>query len=233
MAKKSAPRKSTTKSRGKSKGTTASRSSTTKRRTTASVKSSGSKRATSARGGGRSAGSTRAGGAARSSGGKVGSSRNAARNVAGRGDFGIEASNRRVARGASAKAKRRAAGDRDPDDRQPRAGTESREAGVGSRESGPGSGSGGDIDTDVVGVGDARGLSQSGPDDEADIGAADTTGGSEQFASGPPARGDNQPPRSRDRIRGTTHDRGGGDAATTDTSAGREDISESSAFDLD
>jgi hypothetical protein len=57
------------------------------------------------------------------------------------------------------------AADVETDDRQPRAGVESREAGVGGREAGPGSFSGGDIDVDITGVGsEGVGLSQDGPE---------------------------------------------------------------------
>jgi hypothetical protein len=91
----------------------------------------------------------------------VGSDRRATRAVGGALDFGVNPDNR----GA-----RRAEGD----DRQPRAGTASREAGVGGREGGAGSFSGGDIDIDIVGVGTGgAGVAQTGPDEQDDIGRAD------------------------------------------------------------
>ena len=129
----------------------------------------------------------------RSRGGKVGASPRAAKRVGGRGDFGVGSENPAAQRAASETAKHRTSGNRNRDDRQPRAGVESREAGVGGREGGPGSFSGGDVDLDITGVGTGGvGLAQAGPDDESTLGQAETTGGSEQFASGPPAEGRNQ-----------------------------------------
>ena len=78
-----------------------------------------------------------------------------------------------------------------------------RVSGVGAPDSGPGSASGGDIDTDIIGVGTGSGLAQSGPDRLGDIGAAETDGSSDEFASGPPARGENQG-RGPDAVRGST-----------------------------
>ena len=107
------------------------------------------------------------------------------------GDFGVPARNRRVANLVSQKTKHRGTVENEQGDLQPRAGVESREAGVGGREAGPGSFSGGDADPDVTGVGSGgRGLAQAGPDQN--IGAAETDGSSDQFASGPRARGRNQ-----------------------------------------
>jgi hypothetical protein len=109
----------------------------------------------------------------------------------------------------------------------PRAGTDSREAGVGGQEAGPGSYSGGDIDPTTTGVG-FGGVAASGPDDPNRLGKAETTGGSEEFASGPPARGENQGRRrgraggSKQIRGGTTHDRSGDDSATGDASAERD-----------
>jgi hypothetical protein len=105
--------------------------------------------------------------------------------------------------------------------RQPRAGVDSRESGVGGSEAGAGAFSGGDIDTDITGVGfRGAGVSQSGPDDPRTLGAADASGGGadDDFASGPPARGAN-PPARRPIKRGSTVDHSGGDATTTDTGA--------------
>jgi hypothetical protein len=64
---------------------------------------------------------------------------------------------------------------------------------VGATNSGPGSGSGGDVDTDITGVGfGGAGLAQSGPEDPDSIGAAESDGTSDEFASGSRARGQNQ-----------------------------------------
>ncbi|MGE5610270.1 MAG: hypothetical protein ACM359_13535 [Bacillota bacterium] len=72
--------------------------------------------------------------------------------------------------------------------------TGTRTTGVGAPEGGPGSGSGGDVDPDVIGVGGTGGLAASG-----DLGpttdASQTTGKSDEFASGGPAKGENQGPR--------------------------------------
>jgi len=59
------------------------------------------------------------------------------------------------------------------------------------------------------------------------LGAAESTGGSEKFASGPPARGENQGRNrrgrsgSRGKQTGDFVDHSGGDASTTETSTGR------------
>jgi hypothetical protein len=82
------------------------------------------------------------------------------------------------------------------------------------------------VDTDVTGVG-FGGVAASGPDDVDRLGEAETTGGSEEFASGPPARGENQGGRrgrvgGSKQVRGTTHDRSGDDTATGDAFAERD-----------
>jgi hypothetical protein len=138
MAKKSAPRKSTTRSKGKS----AKRSSTTRRRTVAAKSRSVGKSARR----------------------KVGASRSAAKKFAGKRDFGVQPNDASAIRQASEEAKHRPAGDHREDDRQPRSGVDSREAGVGMRDAGPGSDSGGDVDSDIIGIGGGPGLAQSGPD---------------------------------------------------------------------
>jgi hypothetical protein len=78
-----------------------------------------------------------------------------------------------------------------------------RVSGAGAPDSGPGSSSGGDVDTDVIGVGPGTGIAQSGPDQLRDIGLAETDGASDEFASGPPALGENQRP-GPDRVDGST-----------------------------
>ena len=70
-----------------------------------------------------------------------------------------------------------------------------RQAGAGTTGHGPGAGSGGDIDPDIVGVGTGgRTIAASFPDkDERDAEGPDRTGGSASaFASGKPAKGENQ-----------------------------------------
>ena len=117
------------------------------------------------------------------------------------GDFGVPASDRRQASEVSDKTKHRGTVENERGDLQPRAGTDSREAGVGGREGGPGSFSGGDTDPDITGVGfGGSGLAEGAAGDR-DIGAAETDGSSDQFASGPRARGANQRLRSHTRSR--------------------------------
>jgi hypothetical protein len=84
--------------------------------------------------------------------------------LAGKRDFGVQPTDASAIRQASEEAKHRPAGDHRVDDRQPRSGVDSREAGVGMRDSGPASDSGGDVDSDIIGIGGAPGLAQSGPD---------------------------------------------------------------------
>ena len=113
----------------------------------------------------------------------------------------------------------------------PRAGVDSREAGVGGHEAGPGSYSGGDLDPSVTGVGFGT-VAASGPDDVNRLGEAETTGRSDEFASGPPARGlgqgggqggrrDRAGGATQQQVRGT-HDRSGDDSATGDAAAERD-----------
>ena len=241
---KSGKKKSSGKSRGKSttkragssskaKSRSKSKSSTAKRRTTTRAASSSSR----SRSAGKSAGKSSSGGGGRgksgrsSAGGKVGTSRRAAGKVGGKGDFGVRNAQRTASEAGSSDVRQRQA----REDRVgnqlgrelPRAGVDSREAGVGGHEAGPGSYSGGDLDTSVSGVGFGN-VAESGPDDVNTLGESETTGGSEEFASGPPARGANQGGRrgrvggSKQVRGGTTHDRSGDDTATGDASADRD-----------
>jgi hypothetical protein len=171
-----------------SKATGRKTAKTTTRRKTAAPKAARAKSSTSARGGK-----------------KVGGNREAARSVGGALDFGVSPRRREEALDVS----RRTRGDT----ATARAGTDSRVAGVGGRESGPGSHSGGDLDPSITGVGTGgSAISQAGPDEPGEMGAAETTGGSEQFASGPPAQGRNQLPPDQigggPPVRGSTVDRG-------------------------
>src|SRR3954466_4182300 len=117
---------------------------------------------------------------------KVGSDPSAAENFAGKQDFGIPSED--------------AAPDMTIEDRdfpgrpagskKTRSGASGkRTIGVGSTEGPDGKGSGGEIDTDIIGVGSGGGGSSdgeigrpSGPDD--------SDGSSNEFASGPPAKGE-------------------------------------------
>jgi hypothetical protein len=122
--------------------------------------------------------------------GKVGSDPKAVHAIGGKGDFGVSeaktvdrnyasANTRASDRGAThAKSSERADG--------------ARTSGAGANVGPPGSGSGGDIDLDIVGVGTGgSGISASGPDDRPS-GPDDSTGTSDEFASGPPAQGEHQ-----------------------------------------
>jgi hypothetical protein len=132
--------------------------------------------------------STRARPGARSAaGGKVGSSSVKAGQFAGRRDFGVPASRATP----SGRAPDSAVGlPRNEEGRSGAAGD--RTHGVGSAPSNVGSGSGGDLDTDFVGVGTGP-VSQEGPDGAVD-GPDAATDPSGDFASAPdrPARGRNQ-----------------------------------------
>jgi hypothetical protein len=64
-----------------------------------------------------------------------------------------------------------------------------RTSGVGGNDSGAGSSSGGDLDTDIIGIGTGSGVAASGKIHEPP-GPDDSTGTSRDFASGPPAKRD-------------------------------------------
>ncbi len=184
---------------------TAMRKTTSKRRTTATTRASGSKarRSTSSR-----------------STGKVGSNPRAATQFAERTDFGIPEQD------AIQPDTRAATANRTRLDVPPRSGEDGdRTSGVGGSEAGPGSSSGGDLDPEFVGLDGKGGLAQSVPT-RVTGGPASSTGTSAEFASGPPARGDN-PRRDRENIQGSTVDRGGGDESTSGGSpdqGGADDI---------
>jgi hypothetical protein len=115
-----------------------------------------------------------------------GGSAEEAKAVGGKLDFGAPEKDRIERTYTSANTKRS-----DPGGAVLRAGSdESRISGVGGHESGPGSSSGGDLDPDIVGLG-GGGIAASGKIHEPP-GPDDATGTSRDFASGPPARGDNQ-----------------------------------------
>ncbi len=110
---------------------------------------------------------------------RPGSSTEDAKAFAGKGDFGVPESD--VAERTYTSQNTRHS---DPGGAQPRSGSDrSRTSGVGGNNSGVGSSSGGDLDTDVIGVGDGRGLAASGNIHEPE-GPDDSTGGSGEFASG-------------------------------------------------
>jgi hypothetical protein len=118
---------------------------------------------------------------------KVGSNPRAARSIGGKNDFGVSAgdpTHRQERLYVSEETKHS-----DPGGTQPRSSTltGNRVAGAGGPDAGPGSSSGGDLDTDVIGVGTGgSGVAQAGPDrtEGADI----STDPVSEFASRPPTK---------------------------------------------
>jgi hypothetical protein len=107
----------------------------------------------------------------------------------------VDEANRRVRRGedlAGLKVEHRAA----------RSGSSDvpRDAGVGAPNDGPGSHSGGDVSNDFTGVGTAGGVAESGAGGHT-RGPGLSTGSSDEFASGPPARGTGQDANDDDEDR--------------------------------
>jgi hypothetical protein len=161
---------------------------------------------------------------------KPGSEAAQAKDVAGRGDFGVPAGAgpSRERDYVSGNTKRS-----DPGNAMPRSGEEEglRTTGAGAAAAGDGSGSGGDLDPDIIGVGTGTGISISGPSDR--IGADASDGTSAEMASGGPAQGHNQAGVHRvggnKRVHGTTFDRSRGDASTTDDGQGADAMSNPAA----
>ena len=120
--------------------------------------------------------------------GKVGSDPEAAENFAEKHDFGIPSEDAAPdmtiedrdypGRPAGSKKTRSGASGR-------------RTVGVGSTEGPDGKGSGGEIDTDIIGVGTGSGVSSDGEVGKPS-GPDDSDGSSNEFASGPPAKGENR-----------------------------------------
>jgi len=156
--------------------------------------------------------------------GKVGSDPKALRRVGGKGDFGAPEA-KEIERNYVSNETRHNDPGAAPSRLKDRL-DDPRESGVGAPDSGPGSGSGGDLDTDIVGVGfGGSGVAQSGPTrtEGADI---TTTGGSEPFAApGPKGHPDKNPRRTR--VRGSTVDHSGGDVTTTGDGQSSGSVSES------
>ena len=145
--------------------------------------------------------------------GKVGSNPAAADGIGGKRDFGVPESD--TIERSYTSANTRAS---DPGAAQPHAGEDGgRVAGVGGNASGRGASSGGDIDTDIIGVGTGgSGISQSpagappGPDT--------ATGTARDFASGPPTKNTKGPKAGK--VEGSTVDRTGGDIESTASGRG-------------
>ena len=178
--------------------------------------------------------------AARKTSGKVGSNPRAARQFGGKRDFGVpETEHERDRAYVSEETKANDPGGRPEHSANPG----NRVTGAGGNASGTGSSSGGDIDTDLIGVGTGgTGVAQSGPDrtDGPDIVGGDQRV-SDAFASKQPPRGgnikvDRKIKRRGDRretIKGTTIDRSGGDVSTTDPGQGPAAVTNPNARDDD
>lgn len=167
-----------------------------------------------------------------SASGAVGSDPAAAKHFADKNDFGIPAANAGRFPGVADEAKNQPAGDNLSDARAPGSETaENRDAGVGGHASGAGSSSGGDLDTDWVGVGSGgSGLAVGGPDAQRD-GADMIDDSSDPFAAAAPRQRNINPARGAERdtgvvrptdmeLKGTTVNRDGGDASTTGSGQG-------------
>ena len=154
-------------------------------------KNGGSKRSNSTRGPAKKTSGTRRTTGATSRGKKIntwrpGSQAAGARNVAARGDFGVPAGTARTRDRdyVTQNTKRSDRGTQHPASHEHDG---DRTSGAGGNYSGPGSSSGGDVDTDITGVGFGGTVSQAGPDDQ--IGADESDGTSNEFASPvPPGR---------------------------------------------
>ena len=119
---------------------------------------------------------------------KVGSDPNAAGNFAEKHDFGIPSEDAapdmtvedRDFPGRPAGSKRTRSG-----------ASGKRTIGVGSTEGPDGKGSGGEVDTDIIGLGSGGGVASDGVVGRP-AGPDDSDGSSNEFASGPPAKGENR-----------------------------------------
>jgi hypothetical protein len=134
---------------------------------------------------------------------KVGSDPNAAKQFGGKVDFGAREDDtiERAYVSANTKASDRGAA-------QPHAGEAAghgRTAGAGGTDVGAGSSSGGDLDTDFVGVAGGSGLAQAPP--RGVPGPDDSDGTVREFASGPPTQNAKGPKAGK--VEGTTIDREG------------------------
>jgi hypothetical protein len=134
---------------------------------------------------------------------KVGSDPSAAREFGGKTDFGAREDD--TIERSYVSANTRAS---DPGAAQPHsveAAGHGRMAGAGGTDAGPGSSSGGDLDTDFVGVAGGSGLAQAPPSGVP--GPDDSDGTVREFASGPPTQNSKGPKAGK--VEGTTVDREG------------------------
>jgi hypothetical protein len=157
---------------------------------------------------------------------KPGSSPDDARAVGGEGDFGARADQEnRIDREYASRNTRNS----DPGVAHPRSSVGGvRDAGVGGNEVGPGANSGGDVDTDIIGVGTGgTGIAQSGTTGRPP-GPDDSDGTSREFASGPPAQGEKGP--NAGKVKGTTMDRTGGGRESQAEGEGADSATSPSKF---
>ena len=162
---------------------------------------------------------------------KPGSSSEDARAVGGEGDFGESANeNNRIDRDYTSRNTKMS----DRGAAQPRSSgmAGARESGAGGSAVGTGASSGGDIDTDIVGVGTGgSGIAQSGSVGRPP-GPDDSDGSSREFASGPPAKGEKGPHAGK--VEGTIVDRsGGGRESASGSGEGADSMTPPPQFDDD
>lgn len=153
---------------------------------------------------------------------KMGRDKAANREVGGKGDFGIPASQANAPEPIGGREK----GPEQGTGFQRSGASGARVSGVGHAPGAPGTGSGGDLDPDFIGL-DGKGGVAAAPDERKTDGPDMTDGHSDAFASGPPARGQNQlRPGTHGApsqvVRGSTVDRSGGDASTTGSGMGSD-----------
>jgi hypothetical protein len=150
--------------------------------------------------------------------GKVGDDPQALKNIGGKGDFGIPASDP-VARAHDGDIEGRPAGSAPGYSGD--AGV--RTTGVGSLGGPPGKDSGGDLDPDVIGLDGRGGLAAKPPREDEVTDANTTDGSSDTFASGGHAAGRNTIKRDTHgagpRVQGDTVDHSGNDASTSGPNA--------------
>jgi hypothetical protein len=108
-----------------------------------------------------------------------------------------------------------------------------RTSGAGGTNSGPGSSSGGDLDTDLLGLGTGGGVAASGKVNDVP-GPDDSTGTSRDFASGPPAKAAKASPKAG-KVEGSTvqlTDANSNDAQGADAAPNAEDGSDAAAGEV-
>lgn len=165
-------------------------------------------------------------GPAKKPAGKVGSDSKAAQALGGQGDFGVHENDTRGREYTSANTRAS-----DPGAAQPHAGEgENRVSGVGGNASGVGASSGGDLDTDFIGVGTGgSGIAQK-PANEPP-GPDDSTGTARDFGSGAPTKNTKGPKAGK--VIGDAMDHSGGDIESTAEGRGAAAVSRPSRGDPD